>query len=118
MEQFEYLTITTVKRNRGFLEIYGHKRNELLKQLELRILAFQPNIRKKSELQPPSIEFDTIYLALSEVSKKYHRCVVVEKKLHNKVVIHLMDFGCDFEVNHSCVSEIISFILFFSRSFN
>lgn len=113
MERFEQLQITNVKRNRGFLEIYGHKRPILLEQLETRIVAFQPDIRKKSEIQLPSIEFDTIYLALSEASKKYHRCVVVEKKFHNKVVIHLIDFGLEFEVDRRCVSEMFYFSVFF-----
>lgn len=105
-EEFEQIKITNVKRNRAFLEIYGHKRPMLLEQLESRIIAFEPNIRKKSELQSPPIEFDTIYLAESKHSKKYHRCVVVEKKLHYKVVIDLIDFGCEFEVDAGCVSEI------------
>lgn len=116
MERFEQFKITNLKRNRGFLEIYGHKRPILLEQLESRIIAFQPDIRKKSEIQLPSIEFDTIYLALSDTTKKFHRCVVVEKKLHNRVVIDLIDFGCEFLVDKSCVSERFFFI-FFSKHF-
>lgn len=112
MEQFEKLIITNLKRNRGFLEIYGHKRPILLDQLESRIIAFQPEIRKKSEISSPAIEFDTIYLALSDASKKYHRCVVIEKKFHNKVVIDLIDFGYEFEVDTNCVSEMFFFFFF------
>lgn len=111
MERFEQFKITNVKRNRGFLEIYGHKRPILLEQLESRIIAFRPDIRMKSEINTPSIEFDTIYLALSSASKKYHRCVVIEKKLHNRVVIDLIDFGYEFEVDTNCVSERFFFIL-------
>lgn len=102
------LTVTHIKPIRGFLEIYGHKKTELLTQLESEIAAYQPHT-KKIALQPdnlhPNLEFDTIYLALSVGTNKYHRCVVLEKRANNRATIELIDFGNNFEVDTSLVSK-------------
>lgn len=102
----EHLTVTCIKPFRGFLEIYGHKQTELLTQLDEQISAYQP-YTKKIGVQPnlhPNLEFDTIYLALSAGTNRYHRCVVREKRSNNKAMIELIDYGSDFEVDASLVS--------------
>lgn len=94
----ESLTVTCCKPFRGFLEIYGHKKPELLEHLDSEIAAYQPQI-KKAALQHgdvhPNLEFDTVYLALSVGKNKYHRCTVLEKRANNKVIIELIDFGLE-----------------------
>lgn len=102
----EHLTVTFIKPHRGFLQIYGHKKPELLNQLELEISAYQPYTKKIATTVEihPNLEFDTIYLALNVRSKKYHRCTVQEKRPCNKAIIELVDFGNTFEVDTSLVS--------------
>lgn len=100
------LTVTNIKPFRGFLEIYGHKKPDLLIHLESEIAAYQPHIKKHA--QPgdihPNLEFDTIYLALTIGRNKYHRCTVLEKRANNKCLIELIDYGKDFEVDSTFVS--------------
>lgn len=109
------LTVTHIKPFRGFLEIYGHKKTELLTQLEAEIAAYQPHT-KKIALQPddlhPNLEFDTIYLALSVGTNKYHRCVVLEKRANNRATIELIDYGNNFEVDTSFVSKTFNLFMF------
>lgn len=92
----ENLTVTRCKPFRGFLEIYGYKKPELLEHLDSEIAAYQPHI-KKAALQrddvQPNLEFDTVYLALSVGKNKYHRCTVLEKRANNKVIIELIDYA-------------------------
>lgn len=98
--------MTCIKPIRGFLHIYGHKKPELLTQLDLEISAYQP-YTKRIAVQPdlhPNLEFDTVYLALSAGNNQYHRCIVREKRPHNKAIIELIDYGSDFEVDTSFVS--------------
>lgn len=105
------LTVTSVKPFRGFLEIYGHKKPELLIHLESEIAAYQPHVKRialSGDLHP-NLEFDTIYLALSVGKNKYHRCTVLEKRPNNKATIELIDFGGHFEVDANVVS-ILCFI--------
>lgn len=102
----EYLTVTCVKPIRGFLQIYGHKKPELLNQLDSEIDAYQPHT-KRIAVQPeihPNLEFDTIYLALSARSNRYHRCIVREKRPNSRAIIELIDYGSDFEVDTNVVS--------------
>lgn len=98
--------MTHVKPNRGFLDIYGHKKPELLDQLNAEISAYKPFIKKitaPNELYP-NPEFDTIYLALAPETNQYHRCLVREKRPHNKAIIDLIDYGHESEVDTTCVS--------------
>lgn len=107
----EHLTVTCVKPSRGFLHIYGHKKPELLDQLNVEISAYKPFNKKISapnELYP-NPEFDTIYLALAEDTERYHRCTVREKRPNNKAIIDLIDYGNDFEVDTTCVSTTIPY---------
>lgn len=98
--------MTFIKPQRGFLQIYGHKKPELLNQLELEISAYQPYTKKIATTVEihPNLEFDTIYLALNVRTKKYHRCTVQEKRSGNKAFIELVDYGNVFEVDTSLVS--------------
>lgn len=125
MESMESLRITCLKQNRGFLEIYGIKKPELLNEIDTKISACYPHILKKSEVQTPNLEFDTIYLAVSDTTQKYHRCIIIEKRpFKNKALIELIDYGNEFEVDIDCVSEYfaaenisINFNIFFFISF-
>ncbi|XP_031616520.1 maternal protein tudor isoform X2 [Contarinia nasturtii] len=104
----EHLTVTSTQPYHGFLEIQGHKRPDLLSQLESEIAAYQP-YTKQIVAQPdlhPKLEFDTVYLAWSAGNNKYHRCIVTEKRSNNKVVIQLIDYGSDFEVDASVLLEL------------
>lgn len=102
----EHLTVTCVKPNRGFLDIYGHKKPELLDQLNAEISAYKPFIKKIAAPNEvyPNPEFDTIYLALAAQTERYHRCTVREKRPNNKAIIDLIDYGNDYEVDTTCVS--------------
>lgn len=105
----ENLTVTYVKPWRGFLHIYGHKKPELLDQLNAEISAYKPFIKKivaPNELYP-NPEFDTIYLALADVPDRYDRCIVREKRPNNKAIIDLIDYGKELEVDTTCVSTIV-----------
>ncbi|XP_055320902.1 maternal protein tudor isoform X2 [Sitodiplosis mosellana] len=106
----ENLTVTRCKPFRGFLEIYGHKKPELLDHLDSEIAAYQPHTKKKIALHPgdlhPNLEFDTVYLALSVGKNKYHRCTVLEKRAHNKVTIELIDYGIEYDVDASLLLEL------------
>lgn len=97
--------MTCVKPMRGFLEIHGHKKPELLRQLESEIGAYQPHTKKfiQTELHP-NWEFDTVYLALSEGKNLYHRCIITEKRPNNRVIIELIDYGKTFEIETTLVS--------------
>lgn len=109
----EFLTVTFIKPFRGFLEVHGHKKPELLAQLENEINAYQPHLKKiaiQAELHP-ILDFDTIYLALSTGKNKYHRCLVREKRSNNKAVIELIDYGSDYEVDASLVSITVGAII-------
>lgn len=113
----EYLTVTCIKPFRGFLELYGHKRPDLLQNLDAEIISYQPYLHKIAN-QPdlhPNLEFDTIYLAWSVGTNKYHRCIVREKRAFNKAKIELIDYGSDFEVDASLVSINIIFFNAFCR---
>lgn len=112
----EELTVTYVKPSRGFLHIYGHKKPELLDQLNAEIIAYKPFIKKiaaPSELHP-NPEFDTVYLALASDTERYHRCTVREKRPNNKAIIDLIDYGNDFEVDTTCVSSSFPFRMYVS----
>lgn len=103
----ETLTVTCIKPIRGgFLQIYGHKKPDLLDQLDSEIAAYQPSIKKlaaQNELYP-NLEFDTIYLAHQISTGKYHRCTVREKRSGNKAIIELIDYGNEYEIDASLVS--------------
>lgn len=104
--------MTCIKPFRGFLEIYGHKRPDLLAQLTDEIAAYQP-FTKKATVEPtlhPNLDFDTVYLVLNPSQKTYHRCVVREKRSNNKAMVELIDFGIDFEVDASLVSNYLVII--------
>lgn len=96
----EHLTITRVDKLKGYLAIHGHKKPELLEQLQAIIDGYVPNNLKQKD--PASaltnIEFDTMYLVYECRLRKFHRCFVIEKRPDNKVVIDLMDYGTEFEV--------------------
>lgn len=95
--------MTHVNRSKGFLEIYGHKKPEILTELQSYIAAYHPTPKRRAQLlfYP---KFDTIYLAYTQGLDKFHRCVVVEKYLENRSIIELIDYGQKFEVNNDCVS--------------
>lgn len=114
----EHLTVTCVKPIRGFLQIFGHKKPNLLAQLDSQINAYQPAIKKlatQTELYP-NLKFDTIYLAHTVGTNKYHRCIVREKRASNKAIIEMIDYGNDFEVDASLVS--INILVFFIKKLN
>lgn len=106
----EQLTITHVDKFKGFLAIYGHKKPELLEQLQLLIDGYVPNNVKDHGPTSPltNIEFDTMYLVYESRLQKLHRCFVIEKRPDSKVVIDLMDYGAEFEVATNCVRFHIS----------
>lgn len=109
----EHLIVTCVKPLHGFLQIFGHKKPNLLAQLDSQINAYQPAIKKlasQSELYS-NLEFDTIYLAHTAGTNKYHRCIVREKRASNKAIIQLIDYGNDFEVDASLVSIFCILVL-------
>lgn len=107
----EYLTVTCVKPNRGFLHIYGHKKPELLDQLKAEISAYKPSIKQITGTNDlnPNLEFDTIYLVSAADNGTYHRCTVREKRPNNKAIIDLIDYGNDFEVDTKYVSSSVQF---------
>lgn len=103
----ETLTVTCIKPIRGFLQIYGHKKPDLLQQLDSQIASYQPSIKHiaaRKELYT-NVEFDTIYLAYTDGTKKYHRCIVREKRHGNKAIIELIDYGYEYEVDTNLVSS-------------
>lgn len=101
MKQFK---ITLIKpKTIGFLEIIGHNNSMLLDQIEAKINAFQPKTRKNTRKEPV-IEFNRVYLARVE-DTRFRRCVVLAKCSNNKLVIKLIDFGNEFEIDASCVSR-------------
>lgn len=102
----EQLHITHLDRFKGFLVIYGHKRPELLQQLQSMIDTFvDPNADPHKHKSVSRIEFDTMYLAFDSRIRKYHRCFVIEKRPGNKVVIDLIDYGNECEVATECVRK-------------
>lgn len=112
----ETLAVTCVKPFRGFLQIYGHKKPDLLQQLDSAISSYQPSIKRIAQQNGSelfrNVEFDIIYLALAKDTDKYHRCIVREKRAGNKAVIELIDYGSDFLVDANVVSKLKPFIYF------
>lgn len=102
----EHLTVTCVKSYRGFLQIYGHKKTELLNQLNAEISSYQPSIKRIANKHEPSpnLEFDTYYLVNN--NNNYLRCTVREKRPNNKAIIELIDYGSEAEVDANAVSTI------------
>lgn len=100
----EKLTITFMKPNRNFLQIYGHKKPQNLFEIKQQIAAYYPHVEHKARLHSPVIEFDTIYLVLNKNTNEYHRCTVIEKR-PRKAIIRLIDYGNEVEVDNECVSH-------------
>lgn len=105
MNDLDKITITHVKSYGTFLQIYGHKQPELLRELTEHIAAYVLESRQAiSEKGATHWESNTIYLALSAETKTYHRCVLLDKVQNGRASIELIDYGHAFQISTDNVS--------------